>query len=141
MTRKVGLNEIYFWYEYLIQSFTHVQEPSCKGIGYRFCFWPCFSLSTTLNELADVFSRDKFDKYVSIDERKQFLQHFLYIAERVEIIRTVKQCRDPKDDKFLELALSGQADILITGDDDLLDMEVFYSTKIITPKEFIERFS
>ena len=94
-----------------------------------------------MNELADVFSRDKFDKYVSIDERKQFLQHFLYIAERVEIIRTVKQCRDPKDDKFLELALSGHADILITGDDDLLDMEVFYSTKIITPKEFIERFS
>ncbi|MEM7108916.1 MAG: putative toxin-antitoxin system toxin component, PIN family [Bacteroidota bacterium] len=92
----------------------------------------------TLNELADVLSRRKFDKYVSIEDRRQFLHHFLYVVEKVEIIRTVKQCRDTKDDQFLALALNGRADYLVTGDDDLLQLKVFHDTKIVTAKEFIE---
>ena len=93
----------------------------------------------TLTELGDVLSRKKFDKYVSIEDRRSFLSLFISNTERVEIIRSVQQCRDPKDDKFLELALNGQADYLVTGDADLLELKKIGQTKIITASEFLEK--
>lgn len=74
----------------------------------------------TLSELADVLARPKFDPYVSITDRQQFLLTLGRVAERVTTTRKVQACRDPKDDKFLELAVNGQADILVTGDSNLL---------------------
>lgn len=50
----------------------------------------------------------------------------------------VNVCRDPKDNMFLELSLSGNADYLVTGDKDLLEIKEFKGTKIIKPKEFLE---
>ncbi|MFN8995035.1 MAG: putative toxin-antitoxin system toxin component, PIN family [Pseudomonadota bacterium] len=49
--------------------------------------------------------------------------------------------RDPKDDRFLEVALNGDADLLITGDQDLLVLHPFQSTTIITPAEFLSRYT
>ncbi|MEM7549310.1 MAG: putative toxin-antitoxin system toxin component, PIN family [Bacteroidota bacterium] len=61
--------------------------------------------------------------------------------DKVEIIRMVRQCRDPNDDKFLELALNGEADYFVTGNEDLLTMQNFYKARILTPADFIELFS
>src|SRR5215467_8625064 len=57
----------------------------------------------TLNELADVLSRSKFDPYVSIEERQQFLRLLTRVAQIVPITYRIQACRDPKDDMFLEL--------------------------------------
>ena len=46
-------------------------------------------------------------------------------------------CRDPKDDKFLEVAISGQADVIVSGDEDLLTMNPFPGIPIITPRAFL----
>ena len=48
-------------------------------------------------------------------------------------------CRDPKDNKFLELAVAGNADCIVTGDKDLLVLNSFRNIQIITPKEFLEQ--
>ena len=93
----------------------------------------------TLTELSDVLSRKKFDKYISIEDRKTFLRLYIHTIEKIEIIRTVQECRDPKDDKFLELALNGEADFLITGDTDLLRFKTYHHTLILTPAAFLER--
>ena len=53
------------------------------------------------------------------------------IAERIAV------CRDPADDKFLELAVNGNADMLVTGDLDLLVLSPFRSLPIITPRVFV----
>lgn len=50
-------------------------------------------------------------------------------------------CRDEKDNKFLELGVSGNANIIVTGDMDLLILNPFRTVEIITPDMFIERFS
>ncbi|HEV8160029.1 MAG TPA: putative toxin-antitoxin system toxin component, PIN family, partial [Pyrinomonadaceae bacterium] len=64
---------------------------------------------------------------------------FLKVAEMVETSETIVVCRDPKDDKLLELALSGNADFLVTGDKDLLVLNPFRGgVKIITPREFLD---
>jgi putative PIN family toxin of toxin-antitoxin system len=91
----------------------------------------------TLMELADVLARPKFDPYVTIRERQNFLRLFAQIAERVEIVRRVHASRDPKDDKFLELALNGSADVLVTGDRDLLGLDPFHNTRILSPGDYL----
>jgi predicted nucleic acid-binding protein len=51
-------------------------------------------------------------------------------------IKKIVVCRDVKDNKFLELAVSGNADIIITGDQDLLVLNPFQDIKITTPENF-----
>jgi putative PIN family toxin of toxin-antitoxin system len=55
----------------------------------------------------------------------------------VPIIQVVRECRDPKDDKFLELALNGRADLIITGDADLLVLNPWRGIEIVTPREYL----
>src|SRR5580658_1765590 len=87
----------------------------------------------TMYELADALSRPKFDRYVTRENRKGFLQRLGNIAELVPIIRLVRECRDPKDDKFLEVALNGRADVIITGDADLLGMHPWREIAVLSP--------
>ena len=75
-----------------------------------------------LLELADVLNREKFDKYVTHDERMRFMVSFLKVAEMVEISETITACRDPKDDKLLELAVVTL--MFWSGDKDCLSKSV-----------------
>src|SRR6266567_7085241 len=69
----------------------------------------------TMYELAEVLNRRKLDRYVTLKDRRRFLRELARIAEFVPVIQIVRECRDPKDDKFLEVALNGKADVIITG--------------------------
>jgi uncharacterized protein len=93
---------------------------------------------SVLLELAEVLNREKFDKYVTHDERMRFMVGFLKIAEMIETSETITVCRDPKDDKLLELAVSGKAAFLVTSDKDLLVLNPFRGVEIITPREFLD---
>jgi uncharacterized protein len=93
----------------------------------------------TIMELADVLARPKFDPYVTIAERQEFLRLFDRIAERIPIVHLVRACRDPKDDKFLELAVNGEARLIITGDADLLALHPFRGIDILTPAAYLAR--
>ena len=54
----------------------------------------------------------------------------------LEITETIEACRDQRDNKFLELAVCGRADVLISGDEDLLVLDPFRNVTIVTPQEF-----
>ena len=47
-------------------------------------------------------------------------------------------CRDPKDDRILELAVNGNASFLVTGDDDLLTLNPFRGIQILVPSKLLE---
>ena len=91
-----------------------------------------------ISELNDVLGREKFRHYVSEEERGRFLRSLLRETRLVEIQETVRACRDPKDDKFLELAVNGDADCIVSGDDDLLMLDPFRGMRILTPGGFLE---
>jgi uncharacterized protein len=91
----------------------------------------------TLMELADVLSRPKFDPYVTVEERQTFLRLFGRIAELVPIVHVVRACRNPKDDKFLELAANGLARTIVTGDNDLLALHPFRGIPVMTSAAFL----
>jgi len=60
-------------------------------------------------------------------------------AEPVPIIQRIAACRDPTDDKFLELAVSGNADLILSGDADLLVLDPFRGMPILAPAAFVAR--
>jgi putative PIN family toxin of toxin-antitoxin system len=91
----------------------------------------------TLAELTDVIQRRRFDKYIEEAARRQFLALFIQNTDLIEITETITDCRDAKDNKFLEVAVSGGATHLITGDSDLLDLHPYRGVAIVTPKTFL----
>lgn len=96
-----------------------------------------FVSADTVSELGEVLSRKKFDKYLTDEERERFLRSLLQNARLVEIRGKVEACRDPKDDKFLELAVNSAADYIVSGDDDLLALNPFRNVRIVTPEVFL----
>jgi len=92
-------------------------------------------------EIEEVIFRDSFDKKIKNSlsrlEKLEFLQNLRLVTTTTEVEIQLNICRDPKDDKFLELCNTINADYLITGDKDLLDIKQFESTKILRPSEFI----
>jgi uncharacterized protein len=92
----------------------------------------------TILELVEVLHRDKLNKYLLEEERMRFLVALLKETELVEITETITVCRDSDDDKTLELAVSGNADRIVTGDKDLLVLSSFRGIPIITPDKFLK---
>jgi putative PIN family toxin of toxin-antitoxin system len=90
-----------------------------------------------LNEFINVIFRTKFDKYLSNWKRIEFIRYFSYFSTKISISEKVTICQDPDDNKYLELASSADANYIITSDNDLLILNPFKNTKIITPDEFI----
>lgn len=91
----------------------------------------------TLQELADVLARPRFDPYLSRQDRQRFFSLLAGVSRRIEITQHVQACRDPKDDKFLDLALCGQAHGLLSGDQDLLALHPFHGVPIWAPAHFL----
>ena len=87
----------------------------------------------TLSDLAATLSRSKFDPYVSREDRQSFFELFARVSEWVAVTSTFRVCRDTKDNMFLELAVDGKADLIVTGDKDLLELTPFQGIAIITP--------
>lgn len=89
------------------------------------------------SELCEVLARPKFDKYLTVQERQLFLLVFEQEVRFIDIQETINACRDPKDDKYLELAVSGQAKCIVSGDQDLLVLHPFREISIITVEQFL----
>lgn len=96
----------------------------------------------TIAELFIVLRRDKFRKYISLESAVDYVEWYAGISETVEIVEIVENvfaCRDQRDDKFLEVAINGKADLIVSGDEDLLSLNPFRSIRIVTPAAFLEK--
>jgi len=97
----------------------------------------------TLQELAQVLFRPRLIRKYGLHLSE--LQSFIKLVARqgilVEPTFAVSMCRDKDDNKFLALAAAGQADYMVSADDDLLVLKEFQGTKIITPQQFLNRLS
>lgn len=93
----------------------------------------------TLAELSDVLSRDRFDRYVTRTDRQHFLRLLGGVVRVVPITQRIVACRDPRDDRFLDVALSGEAHLILSGDRDLLELHPFHGIEILSPADFLRR--
>ena len=94
----------------------------------------------TLEELESVLSRPKFGIYHTLGERLEFFDTLRLTATFIESVLPISACRDPKDDKFLALALTGHADFILSGDQDLLSLHPFRGIEILNPRQYLDRF-
>jgi len=97
----------------------------------------------TLAELVEVLDREKFDRYLSLDARKEFVGLILenvrvFAVQKARVDALQSSCRDPKDIKFLALALVAEADALISSDQDLLVLHPWREISILSPSEFLD---
>jgi len=121
----------------IVSSLLFVTGNPSKAFRYALQHGEVLLSLELLEELSEVLVREKFDRFVTREERDEFLETFVERAMLTEIVETVQECRDPKDDKILELALNGQAEYIVSGDKDLLVLNPFRGVKIVTAEEFL----
>ena len=84
--------------------------------------------------------RKKFDRWATMAERLELVGLLLHISDIVSIPSPIIACRDPKDDKYLEAAVAGAADAIVSGDADLLSLHPFRGVPIPAPAAFPAAF-
>lgn len=89
-----------------------------------------------LKEISEVSSRPKFKNIFTAKRIKELFSLLDSYAIVVSPSQKVNVCRDGKDNFLLEVAIEGEADYLVTGDEDLLVLDPFHNTKIVKPKDF-----
>ena len=88
-------------------------------------------------QLFGVVARPYFAELIDT-ETVGWLRTLMAAAKLIEISERIAACRDPTDDKFLELAVNGKADMIVSGDADLLALNPFRDIPIITPAAFVQ---
>jgi len=95
----------------------------------------------TWHELETRIARAKFDRYFGQFGR---LRHLIKIAQSIEffeISASASVSRDKTDDKFMALAIDAGATLLISGDPDLKDVQLYKGVEVLSPTQFVERIN
>jgi uncharacterized protein len=100
----------------------------------------CYSEETLL-ELVATLEKPKLQNYLLESYKIEYLASFLSIAQSFPVREKVTICRDLKGNAFLEVALACNADAIISGDHDLLELNPFRKIPIVTPVQFLGNFS
>ena len=100
-----------------------------------------FALSAAVDtEIAEVLNRPKFARAISRRRRERFLRLMRDAAIWFDPAARVRECRDPKDDKYLELALASGAETIVSSDDDLLVLNPWRGVRIVKPADYLALF-
>jgi hypothetical protein len=125
----------------LVSAFIFNSRNPREVIEYCLSTGKIVASSDTTEELRFTLLAEKFEPFVPKATRETLLSLFVGICEIVTPTKKIAVCRDADDDKFLELAIEAKARCIITGDPDLLALNPFENIPIITPKEFLDRYS
>lgn len=94
----------------------------------------------TWAEFQDTFDRGKFDRFLAPGKRGHFSRELIHSLAFIESRTVVTDCRDPKDNKFLALALDAPASHIVTGDKDLLVLNPYRGITICNPAGFLAEY-
>jgi len=93
-----------------------------------------------LAEVAEVLARPKFARVLTVDRRREILELLSAAALWVEPEQKVQDCRDGKDNRYLELALAAGAAAIVSGDEDLLVLDPWRGIRVLRPARFLDGF-
>jgi len=123
----------------LISGLLSTTSIPAKAVDRAITAAQLVATADTLRELMTKLLSPRFDRYVSRERRDALLMRLAPLIEIVEVLQPIRASRDPKDDKFLEAAVNGRADVLVTGDKDLLELHPFRGITILTPASYVDR--
>lgn len=93
--------------------------------------------AATITEADRILRKPRFNRYRTKQDRLDFLALLQNSGREVDILAPVVACRDPNDDMFLEVAVNGAADYVVSGDADLLALHPFRGIPILSPADFL----
>jgi putative PIN family toxin of toxin-antitoxin system len=97
-----------------------------------------FALSAAVDgEIAGVLNRPRFARAIPPERRERVLEILRHAAVWFEPTVRISDCRDPKDNKYLELALAAGADMIVSSDDDLLVLDPWRGVRIMRPADYL----
>lgn len=121
----------------LIACCLHPDRQPAKLLIYAARHHDLIASKASLSELISVLRRDKFDRWRSEFQRTQFVESFIGSAKIIRPQLTINDCRDQRDNKFIELALSaGTRCMLVSSDQDLLVLAPYRSIQILSVEGF-----
>jgi len=123
----------------LISGLLSATSTSARAVEHAIKGGQLLASTETLRELMTKLLSPKFDRYVPHEQRDALLLRLAPLIEIVEVVQRLQASRDPDDDKFLEVAVNGRADVIVTGDRDLLDLNPFRGIAILTPADYVGR--
>jgi putative PIN family toxin of toxin-antitoxin system len=121
------------WISFLISSKYERLDELLFNQEYKLLF-----SRELIEEFVAVAKRPKLRKYIPGDDLEDVLDTIDEVTEFVVVTSDISECRNPKDNFLLSLAVDGKADYLLTGDKDLLVLEKIGSTEIKTISEFFD---
>lgn len=125
----------------VVSAFLNPQGTAAQSLQIGLEHFDLACSKETLAELLDVLKRDKFDKYVSKAERAEKLETYALSVRFFDVSIDVTDCKDPKDNKFLALAITAKAKVLVSGDKrDLLSMHPYQGIAVVGLREFVDGF-
>jgi uncharacterized protein len=125
----------------LISALLKPHSLPAQALEYAKTHFKIAVSAETLAELTKVLSRDYLARYRTIEERESFLVLYSELAELIpftEHSEHVTDCRDTKDNKFLDLAIAANAQILVSSDSDLLVLHPYRDIQILIPAKFLQ---
>lgn len=125
----------------LISALMYSKSLSSQAVTSAFQYFQPIASHSTWDEFESVSGRKKFERFYSAEDRSTFLYLLSQSIKLVEITVTTEDCRDPKDNQFLNLALSASCQIIVSGDADLRTMNPYKGISIISPNEFLDMLS
>jgi putative PIN family toxin of toxin-antitoxin system len=120
----------------LVSAAIKAQTPPSAAVHLAVVRGVLLKSRSTEAELMDVIDRPYLARLIAPTARARLVE-LMTKAELVSITESIATCRDPKDDKFLELAVSGGADVIVSGDADLLVLNPFRGIPIVPPATFV----
>jgi putative PIN family toxin of toxin-antitoxin system len=123
----------------LISSLFLTTSTPAQAVDKAVTHAQLIATTDTLRELIGKLHSPKFDRYVRRERRDALLERVASLVEIIDVLQSIRASRDPRDDKFLEAAVNGRADVIVTGDKDLLDLNPFRGIAIVTPAAYLAR--
>src|SRR5262245_61795829 len=123
----------------LISGLLSTTSTPAKALDRAVTTAQLVATTATVRELMTKLTSSKFDRYISREKRDALLLRLAPMLDIIEVVQRVQACRDARDDKFLEAAVNGRADVLVSGDKDLLTLHPFRGIDIVTPAAYLDR--
>lgn len=121
----------------LISGLLFPRDATRQTIIAAFADYRVVFSEETWDELSAVIQRSEFEKRLPLHERLQALEAIAVRSEVYAVTAQATDCRDAKDNKFLDLARETQAQYIVTGDQDLLVLHPWYGVNVIAPTAFL----
>lgn len=121
----------------LISAAIRPQSVSALALERALRHYEVCASEATLGELQEVLSRTKFDRYASAGQRELFMEGLTPHLHMVNVTQQITECADPQDDKFLALALTVNAELIVASAPHLTQMHPWRGIPILPPPAFL----